>query len=141
MEEMKADVERAEAQVKAKREQSTSSVSLQEVQQGNRPLPELEEELAKRQADLQVQVQVAARTSFCNKRPRIYHNVYQEILQATDYYCKQNGIDMVLQVQRRSGRRQSPGTASRPTVQAGRLVSEGPGHHAGDFGGVESVGH
>ena len=26
----------------------------------------------------------------------IYHNVYQEIWQATDYFCKQHGIDMVL---------------------------------------------
>jgi hypothetical protein len=26
----------------------------------------------------------------------IYHQVYQEILQATDYFCKQRGIDMVL---------------------------------------------
>ena len=35
---------------------------------------------------------------FQQRQAKIYYNVYQEILQATDYFCKQHGIDVVLQV-------------------------------------------
>ncbi len=50
--------------------------------------------MAKRQADLQVRVQLQ-KNQFLQQEATIYHNVYQEILQATEYYCKQNNIDMV----------------------------------------------
>ena len=96
MEEMKADVERAEAQVKKERETIIKlAEDLQRFHKGTPDYKALEEELAKRQADLSVQVQLT-KNEFLQREAKIYHNVYQEIWQATDYYCKQNGIDMVL---------------------------------------------
>ena len=140
MEDMKADVERAEQQVeKEKEEMKNSAEKLQEFNKGTPKLQQLEEELAKRQADLQVRVQLQ-KNQFLQQEATIYHNVYQEILQATEYYCKQNSIDMVLQVQRRPGRRQSAREHSERALQAGGLVSKELGHHAGHFAGIESDG-
>jgi Skp family chaperone for outer membrane proteins len=96
MEDMKADVERAEAQVKAERENITKLAErLQQFHKGTVEYNELERELAKRQADLAVQVQLQ-KNEFLQREAKIYHNVYQEIWQATDYFCKTNRIDMVL---------------------------------------------
>jgi Skp family chaperone for outer membrane proteins len=96
MEDMKADVERAEAQVKTERETITKLAErLQEFRKGTPDYKQMEEELAKRQADLAVQVQLQ-KNEFLQREAKIYHSVYQEIWQATDYFCKQNRIDMVL---------------------------------------------
>ena len=96
MEDMKADVERAEAQVKKERETIIKlAEDLQRFRKGTPDYKALEEELAKRQADLSVQVQLQ-KNEFLQREAKIYHNVYQEILQVTDYYCKQNTVDMVL---------------------------------------------
>jgi Skp family chaperone for outer membrane proteins len=96
MEDMKADVERAEAQVKTDREKiSKLAEQLQEFRKGTPDYKQLEEELAKRGADLQVQVQLQ-KSAFLQQEAKIYHNVYREILEATDYFCKANRIDMVL---------------------------------------------
>ena len=96
MEDMKADVERAEARVKADRETITKLAErLQELRKGTQDYQQLEEEFAKRQADLQVKVQMT-KNQFLQQEAKIYHSVYQEIWQATDYYTKQNGIDIVL---------------------------------------------
>jgi Skp family chaperone for outer membrane proteins len=96
MEDMKADVERAEAQVKAQREAINKLAErLQEFRKGTPDYKQMEEELAKRQADLAVQVQLQ-KNEFLQREAKIYHNVYQELWQATDYFCKQNRIDMVL---------------------------------------------
>jgi Skp family chaperone for outer membrane proteins len=96
MEDMKADVERAEAQVKSERDAINKlGERLQEFRKGTPDYKQMEEELAKRQADLSVQVTLQ-KNEFLQREAKIYHNVYQEIWQATDYYCKQNGVDMVL---------------------------------------------
>lgn len=95
-EEMSADVERATQQMnKDKEELKKLAEKLQEFNKGTQNYQQLEEELAKRQADLQVRVQLQ-KNQFVQQEATIYHNVYQEILQATEYYCKQNGIDMVI---------------------------------------------
>jgi Skp family chaperone for outer membrane proteins len=95
-EEMKADVERAQQQVeKDKEELKKLAEKMQEFNKGTQNYQQLEEELAKRQADLQVRVQLQ-KNQFLQQEATMYHNVYQEILQATEYYCKQNSIDMVL---------------------------------------------
>ena len=44
-----------------------------------------------------VKVQIQGK-QFQQRQAKIYYNVYQEIWQATDYFCKQHGIDVVLQV-------------------------------------------
>jgi Skp family chaperone for outer membrane proteins len=95
MEDMKADVERAEQQVKKDKDELTKlAEKLQEFNKGTQNYQQLEEEMAKRQADLQVRVQLQ-KNQFLQQEATIYHNVYQEVLQATEYYCKQNNIDMV----------------------------------------------
>lgn len=96
MEDMKADVERAEAQVKTGRETIIKMAErLREFRKGTPDYKQMEETLAKRQAELAVQVQLQ-KTDFLQREAKIYHAVYQEIWQATDYFCKQNRIDMVL---------------------------------------------
>lgn len=96
MEDMKADVQQAEARVKAEREAITKlGERLQEFRKGTQEYKSLEEELARRQADLSVQMSMQ-RNEFLQREAKIYHNVYQEIWQATDYFCRQHGIDMVL---------------------------------------------
>jgi Skp family chaperone for outer membrane proteins len=96
MDEMKGDVERAEASVKAERDAINKlAEGLQEFHKGTPDYKRMEEELAKRQADLQVQLTLQ-KNEFLQREAKIYHAVYQEILQATDYFCKQNRIDMVL---------------------------------------------
>jgi Skp family chaperone for outer membrane proteins len=96
MEDMKADVERAEALVKSEREAiGKLAERLGEFRKGTENYQQLEEELARRQADLAVKVQLQ-KNEFLQREAKIYHNVYQEILQVTDDYSKRNGIDMVL---------------------------------------------
>lgn len=96
MEEMKADVERAEQQVKTERDAITKLAErLQDFRKGTPDYKQMEEELAKRGADLQVAVQMQ-KSEFLQREAKIYHDVYQEIWQVTDYYAKQNSIDMVL---------------------------------------------
>jgi Skp family chaperone for outer membrane proteins len=96
MDDMKRDVERAETQVKTERETiGKLAERLQEFRKGTTDYNDMERELAKRQADLAVQVQLQ-KNEFLQREAKIYHNVYQEIWQATDYFCKANRIDMVL---------------------------------------------
>jgi len=96
MQDMKADVQRAEEKVKAERDRLNKlAEGLQEFRKGTQDYKNMETELAKGQADLAVQVNIQ-KNEFLQREATIYHNVYQEILQATDYYCKQNGVDMVL---------------------------------------------
>ena len=95
-EEMTADVERATQQMNKEREELKKlAEKLQEFNKGTQNYQQLEEELAKRQAELQVRVQLQ-KNQFVQQEATIYHNVYQEIQQATEYYCKQNNIDMVI---------------------------------------------
>ena len=96
MEEMKTDVERAEAAVKQEREAITKlAEQLQEFRKGTVEYKQMEEQLAKRQADLSVQVTLT-KNKFLQREAEVYYGVYQEITQVTDYYAKQHGIDMVL---------------------------------------------
>jgi Skp family chaperone for outer membrane proteins len=96
MQGMKADVERAEAHVKSERDAiGKLAEGLGNFRKGTPDYKQMEEELAKRQADLSVQVTLQ-KNEFLQREATIYHNVYEEILQATDYYSKQNGIDMVV---------------------------------------------
>lgn len=96
MEDMKRDVGRAESSVKAERDAVVKlAESLQDFRKGTPDYKAMEEDLAKRQADLSVKVRLQ-KNEFLQREARIYHNVYQEISQATDYYSKQHGIDMVL---------------------------------------------
>ncbi|MEE8450621.1 MAG: OmpH family outer membrane protein [Thermoguttaceae bacterium] len=96
MTEMKADVERAEADVKEIR---TTIMRLAEQLQllriGSPDYKALDEEITKRQADLAVRVQMQKK-EFLRREAKIYYQTYQEVLYTVDNYAKNNGISMVL---------------------------------------------
>jgi outer membrane protein len=97
MEEMKRDVQAAENRVKAERDAINKLMQegLPSLNKGTQQYAEMEEQIANRQAKLAVDVN-RQKSEFLQRESMIYHTVYQEILQATDYFCKQRGIDMVL---------------------------------------------
>jgi Skp family chaperone for outer membrane proteins len=97
MEEMKRDVQAAEAKVKADRITIDKLIQeqLPSFNKGTQQYADMEEQIANKQAQLQVEVN-RRKSEFLQRESMIYHTVYQEILQATDYFCKQRGIDMVL---------------------------------------------
>jgi Skp family chaperone for outer membrane proteins len=97
MEEMKRDVQAAENKVRLERDEinKLANETLPTFNKGTQQYAEMEEQLANRQAKLAVDVQ-RQKNDFLQREAMIYHNVYQEIWQATDYFCRQNGIDMVL---------------------------------------------
>ena len=55
----------------------------------------LDEDITRSKANLAVTVQ-RQRNDFLQREAQIYNTVYQEILQATDYFCKQNSVDLVM---------------------------------------------
>ncbi len=94
MDDLQADVERAEAQVQAERDAIKKLAERLENFRGTPEYKAMEEEVAKRQSDLTVQIQLQ-RKEFLQREARIYYHVYQEILQELAYYCPQNGVDIV----------------------------------------------
>ena len=70
---------------------------MQEFHKGTPDYKGLEEEITHRKADLNVKIQFQGK-EFQQRQARIYYNVYQEISQATDYFCQQHGIDVVLRL-------------------------------------------
>ncbi|MBN1393945.1 MAG: OmpH family outer membrane protein [Pirellulales bacterium] len=95
MEDMKKDVQQAENWVKNERLAIGKLVEeLQTYDKGAREYQALEKDLAKRQADLEIQIRMQ-RKEFLQREAKIYYNVYQEIWQATDYFARQHKIDMV----------------------------------------------
>jgi len=96
MEEMKADVDRAESDVNRERDSLRKLVEqLDNFRKGTPDYKAMEEEIARKEADLTVKVQLQ-RKDFLSREAKIYHTVYQEIEQEVDYYCANKGIDMVL---------------------------------------------
>jgi len=97
MEEMKRDVQTAESRVKTERDaiDRIAREVLPQLNKGTKDYADTEEQLANRQAKLAVDVQ-RQKNEFLQRESMIYHNVYQEILQATDYFCRAHSIDMVL---------------------------------------------
>ncbi len=96
MGDMKDDVKKAESWVKGERiAVGKLAERLQEFNKGTPDYKAMEEEVARRQADLSVKVQLQ-RNDFLQREAKIYYNVYQEIWQATDYFARQHNIDMVL---------------------------------------------
>jgi len=96
MDDMKADVQRAETQVKAETEALQKLAErAKDYRKGTPDYKAIEEEVAKRRADITVRVQLQKR-EFIEQEAKIYHNIYQEISQEVDYYCKANRVAMVL---------------------------------------------
>ena len=96
MDEMKANVQMAEARVKRDRETLRKlAEQLEQYQNGSDQYKRKEEEMAKLQADVGVRVQLEKK-DFLQREAKIYHSVYQEIAQHVRYYSQTNGISMVL---------------------------------------------
>jgi Skp family chaperone for outer membrane proteins len=78
---------------KAKIEQLAAR--LQDYRRGTPDYKSLEEEISQRRVELAAKFELQGR-EFTRREARIYHNVYQEITDATNHYIQQRGIDMVL---------------------------------------------
>jgi Skp family chaperone for outer membrane proteins len=96
MYEMKADVDGAESKVTKERDTIRKLVEqLDSYHKGSPDYNAMEKEIAQKQADLTVQVQLQ-RNEFLAREAKIYFTVYKEIEQEVDYYCQNKGIDLVL---------------------------------------------
>ncbi len=96
MEQMKLDVQAAEGQVRAKREALLKlNEQLQALQRGTPDYTRTDEALNAQQTELALSIQ-RSKAKFLQREAEIYYGVYQEIYQATNYFCTQNGFDMVL---------------------------------------------
>lgn len=120
MEDLKREMQQAQAWSKQQYEALTKQKEdLQNYQKGTPQYKQMEEELASRQAQFNVQMQLKKKELF-QREAAMFNNVYQEILQATDYYCKQNGIDIVMRFKGDSVDPQQPesiaGFIQRPVV-------------------------
>ncbi len=95
MEEMRTDVERAEASVQQERQAIQQLAEQLEQYKGTRDYRAMEQDIADRQAKLAVRVRMQQR-EFLEREARIYHNAYKEIWSAVDYLCRSQNIAMVL---------------------------------------------
>jgi Skp family chaperone for outer membrane proteins len=96
MDEMKAEVDAAEASVNKERETLRKLVEqLDTFRKGSPDYNAMEKEIAEREANLTVKVQLQ-RKQFLGREAKIYFTVYQEIEQEVAYYCSNKGIDLVL---------------------------------------------
>lgn len=95
-ENMQRDVKRAEDELNLRKDELTKlAEQLNEFRPGSPNFKSIEEELAGRQADLNVKVKLQQK-EFLQQEAKIYYTVYQEIIQEVGYYAKQHGINLVL---------------------------------------------
>ena len=96
-EEMKTDFQRVEADLKRERETLQSLVEqLKGFKPGTPDYKRMEEDIVQRDANLQIQMKMTQR-EFGEREAKLWHAVYQEILQEVDYIAKANSISVVLQ--------------------------------------------
>jgi Skp family chaperone for outer membrane proteins len=96
MADMKAEVEQAEARMKAERDSIQQlSEQLKEYTVGTPQYKQLESQIVGRMADLNAQAQLQ-RKEFLLKESQIYHIVYQEIQQVVGYYAASQGLSAVI---------------------------------------------
>jgi Skp family chaperone for outer membrane proteins len=96
MDQMKQDVAAAEKKVKEQRDTiMRAGEELQRYTKGSAEYKAAEENVTRQQTEVTLQVQ-RQKNDFVQREAQIYNNVYQEVLERTDYFCRQTGIDMVL---------------------------------------------
>jgi len=96
MKEMKADVEMAEATMKKERETINNMLDqLKGLKPGTPDYKQLEQMIAERQANMNVNVQLQ-RKDFLVREARIYNAVYQELEAQVRQYASAMGITLVL---------------------------------------------
>jgi Skp family chaperone for outer membrane proteins len=93
---MRRDVEAAESALKVDREAyGKMTQQLETYRKGTPEYRAMEEELAKKAAELNLRVSIQKK-DFLEQEAKIYYNVYQEITEQVKYYSEQNGIALVL---------------------------------------------
>jgi Skp family chaperone for outer membrane proteins len=96
MADLQADMQRAEEQMKKERDSLRAlSERLNDYKAGTAEYKQLEEEIAKRSADLNVRFQLQKK-EFAKTEARTYHMIYQEVQQEVDAFAQANGIAAVL---------------------------------------------
>ncbi len=96
MDALKAEIQQADARFRAENEAVRQmSQQLEQERPGTPNYKQLEEAIAKRRADLQVQMGLQ-RKEFVLREAKLYYAVYQEIEQVVRYYATQNNIAVVL---------------------------------------------
>lgn len=96
VEDMRRDVEAAEADLKASKESIEKLAENLDSYNKNSPeYKQLEEDFAKRQADLQVQVNIQKR-NFMEQEAKIYLSIYREVLDHVKYHAEKSGLSLVL---------------------------------------------
>lgn len=94
--EMRNSAKMADEEIRAKQETIRNMAKrLQELKPDSPSYRQLEQEIAAQQADLQAQVALRKR-EFERRETKIYYTVYQEVLEETQYFCRQNNISIVL---------------------------------------------
>jgi Skp family chaperone for outer membrane proteins len=96
MEAMKADMERADAELKAERETITKAEAHRNTFNVGQPeYKRADEEVARMMAELQLKMG-RLRKEFMEREAKVLYQTYQEVVQAVDYYAKRHNIGLVL---------------------------------------------
>ena len=96
MDNLKAEIQQADARARAENEAIRQLMQqLEQERPGTPNYKQLEETIAKRRADLQVQTALQ-RKEFLLREAKLYYSVYQEIEQVVRYFATQNNIAVVL---------------------------------------------
>ncbi len=96
MDNLKAEIQQADARMRAENEAIRQLMQqLEQERPGTPNYKQLEETIAKRRADLQVQTALQ-RKEFLTREAKLYYSVYQEIEQVVRYFATQNNIAVVL---------------------------------------------
>jgi Skp family chaperone for outer membrane proteins len=96
MEQMRADVERSQAEWKRQMEAINKQADrLQEFRPGTPDYKAMEEDIVNQKAKLQGQVALQKK-EFLQREAKIYYNTYSEIMQEVRYHCQQNGLGLIL---------------------------------------------
>lgn len=93
---MRAEVDAAEKQLSAERDAMQNlAKNLEQYKRGTPEFKQIEEELIKRQNDLQLKVNLQKKT-FLEQEAKIYYTIYQEVNDHVRYFADTNGISLVL---------------------------------------------
>jgi len=93
---MKRDIEQAEADLKVKKDSLRKlGQQLDGLTKGTDDFRQLEEDLAKQSADLQLKVSMQKK-DFVEREARNHFDVYQEIVDRVKYHAEKSGITLVL---------------------------------------------
>ncbi|MHC4403817.1 MAG: signal peptide peptidase SppA [Planctomycetota bacterium] len=100
MGELKAEVARADARMK-KENEALQKLNQKLMELADKPqsaeYQQLQRELAKRNADVQVQIQLQ-RKEFISREAVVYHTFYEEIIEEVEQYAEAKGFDAVIRL-------------------------------------------